>query len=364
MFGIMVGASIGLSEHPLVSIVMPVFNDMAYLSVAIESVLGQTYPHWELLIIDDGSTDETPTLLQNWTDARIRVIRNPENWGVTRSLQRGLALAQGSYIARMDSDDVALPTRLAKQVQFLERHPEVGILGSRAELMDVAGRSLGLSSTYTTDWPIRWASLLTNPFVHPTVMLRRATLTKLDLNYDETYRTSQDYDLWTRMLMVTEGANLAEPLLQYRVRDGVTQRRRQEQLENHDRIALRTICRMLPDFAITLEQVTQLRSLLYSSDRAAIRADVQRAMAAQRYLDLLQAFADRYPNTVECRTVQLELTWQILRILLPLPWAPGSRDVIQQLPIGEWESLLWFGEKLRQRLSQRFLRLFGGSRHV
>ena len=161
----------------------------------------------------------------------------------------------------MDADDVALPTRLQAQVRFLDAHPEIGIVGTARELMDERGKFIWVATPPLEDQAIRWHCLLGNPFAHPTVMIRRDLLSVNRLRYDEQFQTAQDYEFWTRLLQRTRGANLAEPLLRYRLRDGgISRSRRDEQLANHDQISLRAIRRLVPGFDITLEDVSELRS--------------------------------------------------------------------------------------------------------
>ena len=226
-----------MPEPPLVTVLMSAFNDAAHLSEAVQSILDQTFADFEFLIIDDGSTDETQDLLRSISDSRVRIVRNEKNLGLTRSLKRGVELARGCYIARIDADDTAFPWRLERQVCFMEEQPGVAILGSGCVLMDETGKSFAFQRQPESDLAIRWTSLSANPFVHSTVMLRRQVLLKHELNYDAAYETSQDYDLWTRLLRYEKAANLPEALIRYRVRRGVTRQRREGQLEHARSIA-------------------------------------------------------------------------------------------------------------------------------
>src|SRR5207244_7669862 len=159
----------------------------------------------------------------------------------------------------MDGDDVALPGRLARQVDFLRARPEVGVVGSSRVLIDERGRFVADAPAEDDDLRIRWKCLLGNPFAHPTVMLRLDLLDPHGLRYDESFRTAQDYELWARLLTVTRGVNLRAPLLKYRLRNGVSRVHKAEQLRNHDRIAHAAIRRLVPGFSIVEEEVRQLR---------------------------------------------------------------------------------------------------------
>lgn len=236
---------------------MPAFNDGRFIREAIDSILAQTFGDFELLIIDDGSTDDTPAILAAISDPRLRVVRNDENRGLVFTLNLGIEQSRGRYIARMDADDIAEPHRLAAQYAFLEEHAEISIAGSSRTLIDEAGRYVATAAAVPDDAGIRWKCLLGNPFAHPTVMMRRDLLLRHNLRYRDAYR-AEDYDLWPRLLAVTQGANLAEPLVRYRLRHRPPQSQAQ-QLESHDRLALAAIRQLVPGIRITQEEVRQLR---------------------------------------------------------------------------------------------------------
>src|SRR6185437_15229808 len=151
------------------------------------------------------------------------------------------------------------PTRLHRQIEFLDAHPDIGILGCSRQVIDENGNALHIARAAEGDLAIRWKCLLGNPFAHPTVMLRKSLLDQYQLRYDESFRTAQDYELWTRLLQHTRGENLAEPLLRYRLRDGISRLSRPEQLANHDRIAFAACGRLLPRFPLSQNQVRELR---------------------------------------------------------------------------------------------------------
>ncbi len=249
------------ATDPRVTVLMAVHNESAFVADAIESILAQTFSDFELLVVDDASTDETPAILDRFDDGRLRILRNTTNIGLTASLNVGLQVARGrDYIARLDGDDMAKPDRLADQVTFLDRNRDVGIVGSSRLVVDEAGALLYEAVALETDCDIRWRMLLGNALAHPTVMMRRAVLDAHQLRYDESFRTAQDYELWTRLLTVTQAANLREPLVTYRRRkQGVSISRRDEQLAAHDRIAQLAIQRLLPAFKITAVDVRELR---------------------------------------------------------------------------------------------------------
>ena len=206
---------------PIISVVMSVFNGQAFLSEAIESILGQTFRDFELLVVDDGSTDRTADILAGYAsrDGRLRVLRH-ENKGLATSLNIGINLAKGGYIARMDADDAAMPHRLKEQVDFMERHPEVGVLGGAAELINATGHVIHTTRPPLEDSEIRSLMLrCCNPILHPTVVMRKE-VALVSGGYRKAALDAEDYDLWLRMSERSRLANLGKPLLRYRIHSG------------------------------------------------------------------------------------------------------------------------------------------------
>lgn len=288
-----------MPHEPLVTVLMSVHNDARYLPAAVESVLRQSLEDFELLILDDGSTDGSAEYLARLADPRVRVVRNERNLGLTRSLNVGLDLARELFLARMDADDVAAPRRLERQVEFLDRHPNVGVVGSSRVLIDEAGAVVAHAPAAEDDAAIRWKCLLGNPLAHPAVMLRLHLLNAHKLRYDERYRTAQDYELWSRLLAVTKAHNLPEPLLHYRLRDGVSRTHKGEQLANHDRIAHASIRRIVPEFEISFDEVKELRGRFGGHSVREPDMDPADPQWVGRYLELLEAFVERYGATAE-----------------------------------------------------------------
>ena len=203
---------------PKVSVVMPVYNGSKYLVEAIESILSQTFDDFEFLIIDDGSTDKSLEIIKSYEDPRIKVIQNPQNLGISASLNNGIYSAKGEYIARMDGDDISLPDRFQKQIKFLDSHPEVIIVGS---YMNIIGSLFNQKLRYPLSHDDIVNSMLTsNPMGHPSVMFRRLEVTQLGgyRSMKEWNNGSEDYDLWLRMVGANyKLANLPECLMDYRI---------------------------------------------------------------------------------------------------------------------------------------------------
>src|SRR5258708_31795371 len=153
---------------------MPVFNGMRHVGAAVESILAQTYRDFELLVVDDGSSDRSLEIVRSYRDARIRVLVNERNLGLAASLNRGLSESRCALIARQDADDLSLPNRLERQVAVMRQRPELALLGTQASAIDVDGRPLKAVDRPIDEVSIRWYGLFDNPFVHTSVMFRRA----------------------------------------------------------------------------------------------------------------------------------------------------------------------------------------------
>jgi len=202
-------------SSPAVSVLLPVFNGAQCIREAVESILTQTFRNFELLVVDDGSTDGTRELLDSIEDPRIRVLPNEGNRGLPYSLNRGLSEARAPLIARMDSDDVSLPQRLAAQVDYLAANPRIGACGSWVETF---GDGDGEVWAYPESPQDVKAGLLFRPtLAHPSVMLRKAVFGETGLCYDPEFRSSEDYDLWARAAECVLLANVPEVLLRYRL---------------------------------------------------------------------------------------------------------------------------------------------------
>lgn len=249
---------------PTVSVLMSVYNGGELLRSSARSILSQHYNDLELIVVDDGSTDATCAFLADLanTDARVRVLRNEQNQGLTASLNRAFTVARGALIARQDADDVSRPDRLARQVAFLERHPDVGLLGSWYDVIDLEGSRVGLNAPPVDDVAVRWCMLFQNAFCHSSVVVRRAVLGSDPWIYDPGLRYAQDYSAWSRLLQRTQGANIRDPLVAYRVHEGnLSARKTSEQQEIADSVSLRNMQSVSPHVPADYTLVRRLRQM-------------------------------------------------------------------------------------------------------
>ena len=206
---------------PAVSVILPAYNCEKFIGKAIQSVLQQTFKDFELIIINDGSTDNTESIIHTFIDQRIVYLKNPENKGLIYSLNRAISLAQGKYISRMDADDICLPERLEKQKIFLDQNNDIAVVACTIDLINDKEEKTGiweLDRQTITPEQIKKAMLNQNCIAHPTVMIRSEIIKKM--KYKMYQKNIEDYDLWLRIL--SRGYKIAKldaPLLLYRIHD-------------------------------------------------------------------------------------------------------------------------------------------------
>ena len=206
------------STIPHVTVLMAVYNNERFLREAVDSILSQTFTDFEFLIINDGSTDRSREIILTYNDPRIRLVDNAENIGLTKSLNKGLALARGELIARLDADDISHYSRLEKQVRFMSDNTDIALVGTQARIIDIDGKVLRAIADIRMQSAIaiNWGLIFGNPFIHSSVLIRRRVIWELLGGYDETYRYNQDFELWSRLLADFRATNIPEPLIDYR----------------------------------------------------------------------------------------------------------------------------------------------------
>ena len=202
-----------MGPGPEVTVLMPVYNGASFLPEAIESILRQTFRDFEFLIIDDGSLDDSCSIVERYGDPRIRLLKNATNLGIVARLNQGFRCARGKYIARMDCDDISLPARLQKQYDYMEAHPDVRVCGT---WIDCFGELKERWRYPLEHREIACRMLFSSPIGHATAMFRRQLLGEQHACYAEDFPCAEDYELWSRLCLVTQLANLGEVLYRYR----------------------------------------------------------------------------------------------------------------------------------------------------
>ena len=216
-----------MSEVKYLSVVMSTYNEEKYIRDSVESVLNQTYPYFELIIVNDGSTDSTADILKTFNDSRIRIF-DKENSGLPDSLNQGIKMARYDWIARMDGDDIAEPTRFEKQIEAI--NDKVGVIGGQFYVIDSFG---GLMSEEVSNKPLssfgckKSILLGMSPFAHPSVIFRKELIEKWG-GYDTNFTAAQDLELWSRLAPSTKMKNLSDSVLKYRKHNNTITNKRYE----------------------------------------------------------------------------------------------------------------------------------------
>jgi glycosyltransferase involved in cell wall biosynthesis len=212
-------------QTPLISVILPVYNCEKYISTAIQSILNQTYSNFELIIINDNSTDNSEKEINAFKDPRIKYNKNPENLKLIQTLNIGIQLSKGEYIARMDADDISYPERFEKQIIFLEKNKEVGVLGTSFKLLkENSLNDNRFEGIIKVKYPfnseeIAFELIYNNVILHPSVMFRKSIFDQHKTFYNIEYTHAEEYYLWTELILKTKFANLEDCLLEYRVHD-------------------------------------------------------------------------------------------------------------------------------------------------
>jgi glycosyltransferase involved in cell wall biosynthesis len=343
-----------MNPEPLVTVLMPVYNGEKYLEEAIQSILSQSFHDFELVAIDDGSTDRTSTMLEDYAcrDGRVKVFTQ-ENRGLVPTLNRGLELARGKYLARMDADDISNPERLEKQLEFMERNKDVVLLGALIRTMDENGSLLWTEHPPLHDTSIRWQLLFDNPFTHSMAMFRIKTVKDHSLVYRKEAVLAEDYDLWSRLMDFGRGHNLDTPLLTRRFHDRQISENVQARGvsgKSATRIARSNLIKL--GFDLTEETVDRLRIWSHHFPRI---LDVEDEKLCAVLVDVLEAFC-RQPN-LDQEQVRLVRGRTTLRLLMARSNKPGGQlwkiRVIGQLRSAD---LIWVAKYIRYR--QRLLGKF------
>lgn len=205
---------------PLVSVILPVYNAEKYLSSAIESILNQTYKNIELIVINDGSTDESELIIQKIVERDSRIVPiSRENKGLIYTLNEGISLSTGKYIARMDADDISNENRIATQVDYLEKNKDICLVGSFFDSIDENDKFLSSITLCENDNEIKEWFFLGNPICHPSIMINK-NIVGNDFLYDNDWDSAEDFELWIRLSLKYRMYNIPKPLIKYRIHSG------------------------------------------------------------------------------------------------------------------------------------------------
>jgi hypothetical protein len=295
---------------------MTVRNGEPYLEEAVASILGQSYPDFRFLILDNASTDHSREIIRGFNDPRIDLVELPQDLGQVPALNRGLELIDSPFIARMDADDVSLPQRLERQVEILERNPEMVLVGSSYYIIDGAGNQQNIRWRPTSDTDIRWRMLFYSVFAHPSVLLRAEVLRRNSLRYDPSYAPSEDYHLWSQLLRYGRGQNIREPLLKVRTHPGQSSNEGSAiQVLNRDRISLANIRRLGPGEELSEADIKGVCSLYLNFQNLDSPNKLEYCHTLFKLLQIFQRQPEVEP--AEVQAIRQNLTDQVLRAI---PW--------------------------------------------
>lgn len=209
-----------MKKYPLVSVIMPVYNGSRFVAKAVQSILGQSYPYFELIVVDDGSTDRTWEILTAFQKAypkTVRIYRFTKNQGESAAANFAFRKTRGNFIARMDADDISRKHRLTKQVAYMKKHPGVIVLGGQASVINSQGKRIGAKHAPTTHQGLYKAFAFVNPMIHPSIMYRKNLLPKRGKVYHNRFESTDDYHTYFELLNHGKFANLPQELVSYRV---------------------------------------------------------------------------------------------------------------------------------------------------
>jgi glycosyltransferase involved in cell wall biosynthesis len=285
-------------QTPTVSVLMPVYNGASFLEVSVNSILSQTVGDFELIIVDDGSIDQTPIILSSLAakDFRIRLLHNSSRQGISATLNQAARLACGPLIARMDADDWAHESRFASQIEAFQRSAGLVVCGSNATHVDEQMRPIFHTGLPLSDWDIRCATLFENPFAHSAVMMQADAFRRIG-GYNERYSTTQDYELWTRLMTLGEVRNLEDSLIKLRRhRASVSAQRHNEQSARTAEVQ-RDYARKwlgIPDWHES--RYFNIRQHLYRGPRGSVNSLLSGSSAVRDSVKLSVMVKKHYPN--------------------------------------------------------------------
>jgi len=254
---------------PKVTVLMPVYNAERFLREAVESILRQKFTDFELLVVNDRSTDGTAALLEGYNDPRVHIVSNASNIGLPASLHRGLDYARGEYVARIDADDVALPQRLAEQVRYLDHHPDVGLVASAIDIIDNEGMKIGIENLARSPEALYYLLTFKNCIAHCSVTFRRELILGIG-GYHESTKFAEDYDLWVRVSRRARIAKLDKILAQWRdTETNISSRYKTEQAMTVNKIFLKNLQSLMGD-SINVNEALCFHDAWYPEREASI----------------------------------------------------------------------------------------------
>lgn len=336
---------------PSVSVILPVYNTENYIRESVESILAQSLTDFELIIINDASTDNTLKILQEFTDPRIRLVNNEINLHVVRSLNKGIDLASGEFIARMDADDIAHPNRFEAQIKFLQENPDIDIC---ATWVHTFGEKDYSHKPDVGHEEIKAALLFLNLIIHPSVMFRRRSFSKNGLKYDESFNNAEDYGLWVEAIDILKFGMVPEVLLEYRVHNNNVSVHKDSNWSVIRDINYRVYTTLLNRLGVSVkEEDLELHINLGFKEVNGLSSGELR-----KYLDWLERLvkANRKSGYFEFKALQGQVLAHVAFLAkkassTPKRWTILSRSLIRMYSFAEYAQFV--GGKVVKKLSRR-----------
>jgi len=320
-------------SKPLVSVVISAHNASSFIDAALQSIFRQTLRDIEIIMIDDGSTDTTKDVIQRYLDIdkRLHLIENFKNMGLAHSLNEGFAVARGQYFCRLDADDISHPCRLEQQVTRFEQKPELLLLGTNATYVTENLRPLYPSRLPISDWDIRSASLLMNPFLHSSIMMRSEVFQVHKLRYNHSLKFAQDWDLWLRILDKGIGENLQERLVMIRTHPKSVSRVFQaEQTDCGLGIQKRYVKKMLGDHEWDEARYRGLYRGFLDKPKIDTERQINSVKSTCDALSILISTSKAYPNQ-NFRWLYGFILGRSLWVCIALVGQPGWRELLRKI---------------------------------
>lgn len=293
---------------PLVSVLMPCYNVESFVGEALSSIMDQSYKNLEIIVINDCSTDNTLSVIESLAanDNRIKIINNEKNLKLIDTLNKGIELCSGEYIARMDADDISFPERIAKQVAFLEENKDFDVVSTQFYTFKTGHTKKNLYHNPEKYEDLRGYLLFRSGICHPAVMIRRTLFTEKGLKFEKEYLHVEDYALWVKAMYITKLANLSEPLLYYRIHNSqISVVNEQRQIDNKKKV-----------FAIHCREL----GLPYDNESLDIYASVAECLPLRSSLDYLDKCEGFMLNLIERNRDNSICSSQYLERMLSLHW--------------------------------------------
>lgn len=317
-----------MNNTPLVSVLMPCYNAERFLEVAVNSITGQTYKNLEIICINDGSKDKTGEILERLAlkDDRIKVVHNSINLKLIGTLNKGIDLAQGELIARMDADDISRPGRIGEQVKIFNKNPDIDVVSCAVEVINNNGKNLGRITDFdcTSHLACQFVSLFSPPVNHPAAMVRANVLKEFKYKEDPALVHVEDYDLWSRLILNNKKFyNIQEPLFLYRLNtQGVSISNRKSQNASHLPISKRLLKSIL-NVEVKDEYLSVIERLDHPTD------DGQIQQSLKEFERIKNKYLEKFENTLTSRDIKEIKSWYKQRMIFMIfnSLKKGSFDV-------------------------------------